>query len=136
MPNRIPTRRTFLADAGGGLGMLALGAMMAGDANAAATDDNPLAPQWPHMQPRAKRVLWRFMHGDSVNHPQSVYRMLLNAKHRKVSPKEADHYRRSGYVFVRRNLHFPIFAAFDRPDGNASCARGSRSTTAPQKQRR
>lgn len=48
------------------------------------------------------------------------------------SPDPASHDRRSIYVFARRNLRFPIFDAFDRPDGNASCAVRSRSTTAPQ----
>jgi hypothetical protein len=48
------------------------------------------------------------------------------------SPDEADHYRRSIYVFARRNLRYPIFEAFDRPDANASCAVRNRSTTAPQ----
>jgi hypothetical protein len=49
-----------------------------------------------------------------------------------VSPDEADHRRRSIYLFVRRNLRYPLFEAFDRPDGNASCPRRSRSTIAPQ----
>ena len=48
------------------------------------------------------------------------------------SPEEADHYRRSLYIFARRNLRYPIFEAFDRPDANASCAVRGRSTTAPQ----
>jgi hypothetical protein len=48
------------------------------------------------------------------------------------SPDEADHYRRSIYIFARRNLRYPIFEAFDRPDANASCAVRGRSTTAPQ----
>jgi hypothetical protein len=48
------------------------------------------------------------------------------------SPDEADHYRRSIYIFARRNLRYPIFEAFDRPDGNASCPVRGRSTTAPQ----
>jgi len=50
----------------------------------------------------------------------------------KTSPREADHYRRSIYVFARRNLRYPIFEAFDRPDANASCPVRNRSTTAPQ----
>ncbi|MEX2173078.1 MAG: DUF1549 and DUF1553 domain-containing protein [Pirellulaceae bacterium] len=50
----------------------------------------------------------------------------------KPSPREAEHYRRSIYVFARRNLRYPIFDAFDRPDGNASCSVRNRSTTAPQ----
>jgi len=48
------------------------------------------------------------------------------------SQREADHYRRSVYLFARRNLRYPIFEAFDRPDGNASCPVRNRSTTAPQ----
>lgn len=49
-----------------------------------------------------------------------------------VTPEIADHYRRSIFVFARRNLRFPIFEAFDRPDANASCPRRGNSTTAPQ----
>ena len=50
----------------------------------------------------------------------------------KIAPRRADHYRRSIYLFARRNLRYPIFDAFDRPDGNASCSHRSQSTTAPQ----
>lgn len=49
-----------------------------------------------------------------------------------VSPRQADHYRRSIYLFARRNLRYPLFEAFDRPDANASCPVRSQSTTAPQ----
>ena len=49
-----------------------------------------------------------------------------------VSPDPVDHRRRSVYLFARRNLRYPIFEAFDRPDANASCARRTRSTIAPQ----
>jgi hypothetical protein len=49
-----------------------------------------------------------------------------------VSPDPEDHRRRSIYLFARRNLRFPLFEAFDRPSADASCARRSRSTTAPQ----
>jgi len=49
-----------------------------------------------------------------------------------ASKREADHYKRSVYLFARRNLRYPIFEAFDRPDANASCAVRSHSTTAPQ----
>ncbi|MDZ4688016.1 MAG: DUF1549 and DUF1553 domain-containing protein, partial [Planctomycetaceae bacterium] len=38
-----------------------------------------------------------------------------------VSPNEEDHRRRSVYLFVRRNLRYPLFEVFDRPDTNASC---------------
>jgi hypothetical protein len=49
-----------------------------------------------------------------------------------VSPNEEDRRRRSIYMLVRRNLRYPLFEAFDRPDANASCPRRNRSTTAPQ----
>jgi Protein of unknown function (DUF1553). len=48
------------------------------------------------------------------------------------SPRQADHYRRSIYLFARRNLRYPLFEAFDRPDANASCPLRGRSTIAPQ----
>jgi hypothetical protein len=49
-----------------------------------------------------------------------------------VTTNVADHYRRSIYLFVRRNLRYPIFDVFDKPDTNASCPRRNRSTIAPQ----
>jgi len=64
--------------------------------------------------------------------PREVADTLINKNHWQVSPEEADHYRRSVYVFARRNLRYPLFEAFDRPQANESCARRSRSTTAPQ----
>ena len=54
-------RRDFLAQSGGGIGALALASMLREDAQAAIP--HPLAPQRPHFAPRAKRVLWLFMHG-------------------------------------------------------------------------
>jgi hypothetical protein len=50
----------------------------------------------------------------------------------KNDPSEASHYRRSIYLFTRRNLRYPIFDTFDRPDANASCPARSVSTTALQ----
>jgi hypothetical protein len=49
-----------------------------------------------------------------------------------VSPRMADRDRRSLYVFVRRNLRYPFFEAFDRPDTNASCPKRPVTTIAPQ----
>ena len=49
-----------------------------------------------------------------------------------VSKTEEERSRRSLYVFVRRNLRYPFFEAFDRPDTNASCPRRTTSTIAPQ----
>lgn len=64
--------------------------------------------------------------------PKEVVQTLLRADHWKVSKDEADHYRRSVYIFARRNLRFPMFEAFDRPSATATCARRASSTTAPQ----
>ena len=49
-----------------------------------------------------------------------------------VSAREEDGNRRSLYVFLRRNLRFPFFETFDRPDTNASCPRRAVTTVAPQ----
>ncbi len=49
-----------------------------------------------------------------------------------VTPDEEDHRRRSIYLFVRRNLRYPLFDVFDRPDTNASCPARHESTTATQ----
>jgi Protein of unknown function (DUF1553) len=49
-----------------------------------------------------------------------------------VSARAADRNRRSLYVFIRRNLRYPFFEVFDRPDTNASCPRRPVTTIAPQ----
>jgi hypothetical protein len=46
------------------------------------------------------------------------------------APPERD--RRSVYVFVKRNLRFPMFSILDAPDGNETCPRRNVTTTAPQ----
>jgi hypothetical protein len=63
--------------------------------------------------------------------PEELVKTLLKGQW-TASKREADHYKRSVYVFARRNLRYPIFEAFDRPDGNASCPIRNKSTTAPQ----
>jgi hypothetical protein len=63
--------------------------------------------------------------------PTELVRTLLKGQW-TTSKREADHYKRSIYVFARRNLRYPLFEAFDRPDGNATCPVRGRSTTAPQ----
>jgi hypothetical protein len=63
--------------------------------------------------------------------PEELVGTLLKGQWTK-SKREADHYRRSIYLFARRNLRYPLFEAFDRPDANASCPLRNRSTIAPQ----
>ncbi len=57
------SRRQFLATAGGGLGAIALAALNAESQASGPIARNPLAERVPHRKPRAKRVLWLFMHG-------------------------------------------------------------------------
>ncbi len=49
-----------------------------------------------------------------------------------VTKDTNEHRRRSIYLFVRRNLRYPLFDVFDRPDTNQSCPQRDRSTIAPQ----
>ena len=48
------------------------------------------------------------------------------------SASEADRDRRSLYVFVKRNLKYPLFDAFDAPDSNLTCPERNVSVNAPQ----
>jgi cytochrome c553 len=50
----------------------------------------------------------------------------------KPSASAEERNRRSIYVFVRRNLRYPLFEAFDMPDTHETCARRNVTTTAPQ----
>lgn len=72
-------------------------------------------------------------HGPGVRPPlpRELVKTLLTNQW-PVSGTESDHYRRSIYLFVRRNLRYPLFAAFDKPDTNQSCARRDSSIIAPQ----
>ncbi len=64
MPQLIPSRRSFLAQAGGGFGAVALASLLADDRAMAATPSKSTdGPKPPHFAPRAKRVIWLFMHG-------------------------------------------------------------------------
>lgn len=83
-----------------------------------------------------------FAVSDSLNHerggpgvspplPTEMLKTLLSGQWKKTS-NLADHYRRSIYIFARRNLRYPFFATFDRPSADQPCARRNRSTTAVQ----
>ncbi len=73
------------------------------------------------------------MHGPSVMPPlaKELIDSLLPGQW-KPSDDAADHARRSVYIFARRNLRYPIFETFDRPDAGASCPQRGRSVTATQ----
>jgi hypothetical protein len=60
------TRREFLSQAGGGFGAIALASLLAGEQIAKAATPSvqrPLEPKSSHFAPRAKRVVYLFMHG-------------------------------------------------------------------------
>jgi hypothetical protein len=50
----------------------------------------------------------------------------------KVTADAKERDRRSVYVFMKRNLRYPLFALFDAPDRNETCSRRFVTTTAPQ----
>lgn len=49
-----------------------------------------------------------------------------------VTPNEAEHFRRSVYLVVKRNLQLPFAQVFDQPDAQISCQRRESSTHALQ----
>jgi hypothetical protein len=69
--------------------------------------------------------------GVMPNLPDELTATLLKDQWKPAADEE-DHRRRSIYIFARRNLRFPIFEAFDRPETNASCPARSQTTIAPQ----
>src|SRR3954467_7448081 len=63
-PPAYASRRQFLARAGNGFGLLALGSLLAQEGLAAPdAAPDPLAPKRPHFPARAKSVIWLFMNG-------------------------------------------------------------------------
>lgn len=49
-----------------------------------------------------------------------------------VTTDPSERNRRSIYIFVKRNLRYPLFLAFDATDRNETCSRRYATTTAPQ----
>ena len=98
------TRREFLCRAGGGFGTIALSSLLANDVrgkSASAADaqpaaKNPLAPRPTHFEPRAKRVIWLFMHGG----PSHVD--LLDPKPQLTKHSGSDYQGEVVYSFANR----------------------------------
>jgi hypothetical protein len=102
----------------------------------------------------SNKLLWRYprqrLEGEVIRDAALAVAGLLNAKMGgpsvypelpggmgasvyggwKVSEEPEERNRRSIYVFVKRNLRYPIFETFDMPDTHESCARRN-STTSP-----
>ncbi|MEZ5404383.1 MAG: DUF1501 domain-containing protein [Bryobacteraceae bacterium] len=82
-------RRDMLRAAGAGFPALALAGLLGEEARAASKADaapDPLAPRSPHFTPRAKRVIFLFMHGGPSQVDTFDYKPLLLRDHGKPLP--------------------------------------------------
>ncbi len=84
------SRREMLRASSAGFGSLALAGLLAEEAAAAVPgdSDNPLALKAPHFQPRAKRIIFLFMHGGPSQVDTFDYKPLLQRDHGKPFPYE------------------------------------------------
>lgn len=78
--NRTLPRREMLKLASAGFGQLALAGLVG------AADRSPLAVRQPHFTPRAKRVIFLFMHGGPSQMDTFDYKPLLKRDHGKPLP--------------------------------------------------
>jgi len=83
------TRRQMLQRCGCGFGYLAFSSLLATVAEAFAdAEKNPLALKNPHFTPRAKRVIFLFMHGGPSHVDTFDYKPLLERDAGKTLPKD------------------------------------------------
>src|SRR5579864_43746 len=84
------SRRDWLRQSAAGFGYLALADMLSDGAGSARAADvsaaNPLAPKPPHFTPRAKRVIFLFMHGGPSQIDTFDYKPLLERDEGKPLP--------------------------------------------------
>ena len=81
------SRRELLKSSGGGFAALALAGLLAEESRASAPDPrHPLAALPPHFRPRAKRVIFLFMHGGPSQVDTFDYKPLLDRDHGKPLP--------------------------------------------------
>lgn len=79
------SRRAWLRAAGLGFGSLGLSALFADECRLLAAD-NPLAPRAPHFEPKARRVIFLFMHGGPSSIDTFDPKERLNRDHGKPLP--------------------------------------------------
>src|SRR5262245_20089761 len=79
------SRRAMLRQSAAGFASLALTTLLADEA-AAAARANPLAPKLPHFAPKARRVIFLFMHGGPSQIDTFDYKPLLDRDHGKPLP--------------------------------------------------
>jgi len=85
----IQLRRDFLKNVASGIGMVALGDLLARDGLTAADlpDVNPLAPKRPHCEAKAKHVLFMFMEGGPSQYELFDPKPALEDHHRQALPE-------------------------------------------------
>jgi hypothetical protein len=85
--NRTLSRRELLRSASAGFGSVALAGLLGQEQlRAAAQSANPLAIKEPHFAPKAKRVIFLFMHGGPSQVDTFDYKPLLKRDHGKPLP--------------------------------------------------
>ncbi|MCA9118238.1 MAG: DUF1501 domain-containing protein, partial [Planctomycetaceae bacterium] len=80
------TRRQLLKQSGIGFGSLALAGLMADEQARAAGSVDAMLPRTPHFAPRAKRVIFMFMHGGPSQVDTFDYKPQLEKDHGKPLP--------------------------------------------------
>ena len=79
------SRRDMLRSTAAGFGNLALLSLLV-ESGFAKVKPDPLAPKWPHFEPKAKRVIFLFMHGGPSHVDTFDQKPLLTRDHGKPLP--------------------------------------------------
>ncbi|MFM7111507.1 MAG: DUF1501 domain-containing protein, partial [Planctomycetota bacterium] len=81
-----PSRREMLVTSGTGFGAMALASLLGQEAAGSAVGNDPLAPRKPHFTPKAKRVIFLFMHGGPSHVDTFDHKPLLDRDDGKPLP--------------------------------------------------
>ena len=103
------TRRWFLQQCALGLGGLALGNLIGGNASAAITGTNPLASRKPHFAAKAKRVIYLFQAGGPSHLEMFDHKPELAKWDGKLPPPELIKGYRSAFITPNSTLLGPKF---------------------------
>ncbi len=103
------TRRWFLQQCAVGLGGLALGNLIGGNASAAITGTNPLASRKPHFAAKAKRVIYLFQAGGPSHLEMFDHKPELAKWDGKLPPPELIKGYRSAFITPNSTLLGPKF---------------------------
>ena len=103
------TRRWFLQQCAVGLGGLALGNLIGGNASAAITGTNPLASRKPHFAAKAKRVIYLFQAGGPSHLEMFDHKPELAKWDGKLPPPELIKGYRSAFITPNSTVLGPKF---------------------------